>query len=290
MTQSVYDGLAVDYDSSTLRTPYFAYLNARYREILSEALWRFDSSSILDVGCGTGLFTRMISKRTTNYVGVDLSQEMLKEALLKTGAIGKAAETNFLRADASNLPFKIQSLGAVVSVGMVLPHLASYGQGLSEISRVLCKGGRFILEIDNKWSVDLLHYFADALTMGKVFSYGFSNLHQVSRYIHDEEYEWDPKQDELPSRQKILLHKISVGKLRRLLKAGSMWVEDSYGVHVATLFIPKNFPKEGDGVISTYLRLVEWLDRGLSRTYPFVYLGGSLVVVGKKEERIPSGF
>ncbi len=282
MTKSVYDTLALSYNSSTLQTPYFSHLNSRYREILAENLPHFYVSPILDLGCGTGLFMEEISRGTTHYIGVDLSRIMLGIAKIKSVEIGKAAEISLLRADASHLPFKANSVGGVVSVGMVLPHLHSYEEGLVEVSRIMRRAGQFLIEVDNKWSVDLIHYLADALTAGKIFSYGFSNLHQISRYLQQDEYEWDAKLDGVATERKITLHKISVGRLKVVLRTLDLRIDGFYAIHVATLFIPRDFPRNMNGPISRYLRSVEWLDRRLSRAYPFVYMGGSIIVIGKR--------
>ncbi len=284
MTQSVYDSVAVEYDSQTLQVPYFAHLNTRYKEILRENCPRLHLSPILDLGCGTGLYVEIICEGTTNYIGIDLSEEMLSKARLKSARIGRMASASFLRAEATFLPFKAETVSGLVSIGMVLPHLSSYEQGLTEISRVLRRGGVFLIEMDNKWSVDLAHYLVDALTAGKIFSYGFSGLQQISRYIQRDEYEWDARLDGLPADRKILLHKISISRLKQLLVSSGLLMENLYGVHVSTLFIPKEFPRDDDGLISSYVKLVEWLDTKLSRSYPFAYLGGSLIVVGKRVE------
>ncbi len=249
---------------------------------MTENLTQFFVSTILDLGCGTGLFMDVISKETTHYIGMDLSRKMLSIAKIKSAERGKAVERSFLRADASHLPFKANGIGGVVSVGMVLPHLRSYEEGLVEVSRILRKDGQFLIELDNKWSVDLIHYFADAVTAGKIFSYGFSNLHQITRYLQQDEYEWDAKLDAVATEGKITLHKISIGRLKLILRTLGMQVGGFYGIHVATLFIPKEFPKNKRGSRAAYLRSVEWLDRRLSRSFPFVYLGGSIIAVGKR--------
>lgn len=225
-----------------------------------------------------------ISKRTSHYVGLDVSSEMLGEAKAKSVEASWASVTSLVRADASNLPFKKESMGGIVSVGMVLSHLQFYERGLFEIARILCRDGRFLIELDNKWSVDLIHYFADVLTAGKIFSYGFSRTRELSRYIQRNEYEWDPCLDGIRIRQRVLLHKISLKRLKHILETFQMHMEGAYGIHFATLFMPKEFPRDADGVISVYLGLVEWLDGRLGHSYPFAYLGGSLIIIGKKQQ------
>ncbi len=283
MSRPLYDALAAGYESSLLQTPYFAHLNTRYREILCENISRLRLSSLLDIGCGTGLFTDVLVAGTRHYLGIDLSLGMLLGAKRKSREIGLAAKVSLVRADAAHLPFRSEAIGGLVSVGMVLPHLASYEQSLAEISRVLHRNGRFLAEFDNKWSVDFIHYLADALTGGRIFSYGFSSLRQMSRYIRQSEYEWDARRDGLPTQRGILLHKISLTRLVSLFRSSDLRPTGFYGVHFATLFIPHSFPRDNDGIIASYLRLVEWLDERLSQVAPFSFLGGSLIVVGKRE-------
>jgi ubiquinone/menaquinone biosynthesis C-methylase UbiE len=284
LSKSIYDAVASKYDSSTLRTPYFTHLQRRYREVLRENLHRLYVQPILDLGCGTGQFASIVLQASTHYVGVDISQEMLHQTRLKTKTSANAAGADLVRANAASLPFNTGAFGAVVSIGMVSAHLPSYEQGLSEVSRVIRGDGGFILEVDNKWSVDLVHYLADAATRGKIFSYGFSNRAQILNYILRDEYAWQASLDGLPTKQRLILHKISLRRLRQLMKQAGLRVESYHGIHIATLFVPKEFPGR-PGWSSAYLRLVEGVDRRLGRVKPFVYWGGSLIVIGKRDAK-----
>lgn len=57
------------------------------------------NADILDVGCGTGILSQLLSARYGSYVGVDFSQPMLQEAI-KRAKFNKLNRCSFLRDDA----------------------------------------------------------------------------------------------------------------------------------------------------------------------------------------------
>lgn len=82
---------------------------------------------ILDLGAGTGRFSRLLAQRA-RVVAFDLSPEMLRQSLEK----GDFAR---VRGDAHRLPFRSDSFDATVVV-MVLHQLADYRAALCEVARV----------------------------------------------------------------------------------------------------------------------------------------------------------
>ena len=82
---------------------------------------------VLDLGAGTGRFSRLFSE-TNDVVAVDPSREMLGLARGK-GPFG------MVRGDAHRLPFRVDSFDTTILV-MVLHHLADLRGALAEISRV----------------------------------------------------------------------------------------------------------------------------------------------------------
>lgn len=97
-------------------------------------------ATLLDVGCGMGILAEKTSGNTSLYVGVDISIERIKQCRQRI----KADKTFFVMADAARLPFKAASFNTVASIE-VIEHVADTGEFLKEISRVLTKGGVFIL-------------------------------------------------------------------------------------------------------------------------------------------------
>ena len=94
---------------------------------------------ILDLGCGRGEHLNFANPKN-KYIGIDNSLHKLKSATLKFNAF------SFIDADASRLPFKDGSFACVISV-YSLEHVTDLGRVLSEVSRVLKRGGIFALAL-----------------------------------------------------------------------------------------------------------------------------------------------
>ena len=77
-----YSGLADFYDMFMEDIPYAAWC-ARIREILRNR--GISDGLILELGCGTGTMTEMLSDAGYDMIGVDASEDMLAEAMEKRG-------------------------------------------------------------------------------------------------------------------------------------------------------------------------------------------------------------
>jgi ubiquinone/menaquinone biosynthesis C-methylase UbiE len=95
---------------------------------------------VLDVGCGTGGYLRILAPLVTPgpAVGIDLSETLIAQALQRTAA----DETNvsFRVANAYDLPFPDASFDRVVATQILL-HLADPWRAVTEMRRVLAPGG-----------------------------------------------------------------------------------------------------------------------------------------------------
>ena len=106
---------------------------------------------VLDVGCGTGILTRMVANAVGaegEAVGVDPSPEMIQEAKRCAAKAHNRAE--FHLGVIETLPFVDSSFDLVLS-SMMLHHLppALKTAGLQEVYRVLQPGGRLmVVDID----------------------------------------------------------------------------------------------------------------------------------------------
>lgn len=96
-------------------------------------------SIILDICCGTGDFTKLITKiyPRTRVIGVDFSENMLKLAKHKN------PKGVFMLADCLQLPFKEKEFN-YVTAGFGLRNIDDRTQAISEIYRVLDFGGQFL--------------------------------------------------------------------------------------------------------------------------------------------------
>jgi ubiquinone/menaquinone biosynthesis C-methylase UbiE len=103
---------------------------------------------VLDVGCGTGDFLRLLAPILApgNAVGVDLSETMISEA--RSRADASAPNISFRVGSVQELPFANGSFDRVIATQLLL-HVPDPWSGLAEMSRVLAHGGLIsIRELD----------------------------------------------------------------------------------------------------------------------------------------------
>jgi SAM-dependent methyltransferase len=103
---------------------------------------------VLDVGCGTGLATHLLSvlRRAGHVMGVDVSRAMLRVAE-KTRPTGSTAELAV--GEAERLFLRDERFDAVV-MGQVLAYLPDPELGLAEARRVLRPGGRIVVSCQRR--------------------------------------------------------------------------------------------------------------------------------------------
>ena len=104
---------------------------------------------VLELGCGTGLFTRKVFVATgAQIIATDLSQELLDEAKRKF------PEGDFRFADAMNLDFEKDSFDVVF--GSSILHHLDMKKSLAEINKVLKPGGRMVFAEPNMINPQIL--------------------------------------------------------------------------------------------------------------------------------------
>ncbi len=100
------------------------------------------NESVIDIGCGTGEFSRFFSNE--QYIGIDVDEKNIQYAK-------KHYLKSFIVADAKQLPFGDHVFDKVLIVG-VLHHLGGEEceQVVREIKRVLKNGGKALIMEDTK--------------------------------------------------------------------------------------------------------------------------------------------
>ncbi|MFP4628993.1 MAG: class I SAM-dependent methyltransferase [Halobacteriales archaeon] len=91
-------------------------IDRREKAVVFDALGTVEGRSVLDIAAGTGRFSVALADRGAEVVSVDISQAMLGQAREKTRARSLAGTINFLRGDASALPFPDDAFDAVVAM------------------------------------------------------------------------------------------------------------------------------------------------------------------------------
>ena len=121
---------AESYDSvAALQRSVGQQLLAQLPATISSARW-------LDLGCGTGYFSRALGERfpTSQGVAMDIAEGMLRHAMPLGGA------QQFIAGDAERLPLREASCDLLFS-SLALQWCANFQAVLSEAERVLCPGG-----------------------------------------------------------------------------------------------------------------------------------------------------
>jgi len=105
----------------------------------------------LDVGCGNGRHAEALADRADAVVGVDLSRELLREAVARARERGYHGTTSFVHGDAASLPIATDAVGLAVYVATVhhLPSREARTRSLDELARVLAPGGTALV---SAWS------------------------------------------------------------------------------------------------------------------------------------------
>jgi len=92
---------------------------------------------VLDLGCGSGVFTDLLSRRGLDASGLDISPKLLELARKKYSAL------TFIEGDVEALPFPDASVDGILLSGLV-HHLPDVSRCAAEVHRVLKPAGRFM--------------------------------------------------------------------------------------------------------------------------------------------------
>lgn len=138
------DGTYIEYAKLTLQD--FTSASEERRNLLVNELANVEVKRVLDVGCGAGLQLLPFAENKDSFcVGIDIGEEVgeVGNAIFRERGLEKKGE--FLRSIGEELPFSDESFDVVIC-RVALPYMDNR-KALSEMSRVLCPGGKFFLKI-----------------------------------------------------------------------------------------------------------------------------------------------
>jgi ubiquinone/menaquinone biosynthesis C-methylase UbiE len=95
---------------------------------------------VLDVGCGSGLFSSMAAKAGADVTGIDASEALIAEAKLRDPAV------KFMTGEMEELPFAADTFDVVCGFNS-FQYAASTENALTEAKRVLRDGGKLAVMI-----------------------------------------------------------------------------------------------------------------------------------------------
>jgi ubiquinone/menaquinone biosynthesis C-methylase UbiE len=95
----------------------------------------------LDLGCGDGFFTHLLSELCSDVVGIDLVE-------YSTWRSHTQLKSNFIVSDARKIPSRSRSIDAVLMLSL-LEHVPNWRIIILEVSRVLRNDGIVIIQLPN---------------------------------------------------------------------------------------------------------------------------------------------
>lgn len=111
---------------------------------LTELLPNLADRRVLDAGCGSGVYTAKIAERGADVVGVDISEQMVREAQ------NRAPDAEFRQANLGEpLEFIEDSSVDVVLCQHVFSHLEELSTPLAEFARILSEDGVLVVSTHN---------------------------------------------------------------------------------------------------------------------------------------------
>ncbi len=172
--QSFYQDIAGRYEDTRYQTRYGRLHRILHYACLETLLQNISrDGQVLEVACGTGHTTRLLSGLGFRHIACDLTSEMM------AAAQHDDSHTSYLRADAFSLPVANDSCDIVVSTRFL--HLFSMAQQrevLSEMMRVLKPGGILLVDFDNlyaRWLYAIPHVLYNLLRYRRLAPYSVYN-------------------------------------------------------------------------------------------------------------------
>ena len=146
MQRASFDTWTEKYDS-WFESPVGRYVKKYEAELLLELLSPQPGEIILDVGCGSGLFTEMVLACGAKVTGIDVSLPMLAKAVDRTDA----EHFSGVCGDMCALPFADNSFTKVFSM-TAIEFVEDGQQVIRELERVSEKGGLLVVTTLNSLS------------------------------------------------------------------------------------------------------------------------------------------
>lgn len=131
-------------EETSTREDYVLYLRHLFAyEFACETLSR--DWTVLEIGCGEGYGSSLLSKHVRKVVALDVKEEVLEAARRKYGS----ATCSFQPYDGKNIPFESDSFDSCV-LFQVIEHVEDDKSLISEVHKVLRKEGVLILTTPNR--------------------------------------------------------------------------------------------------------------------------------------------
>jgi SAM-dependent methyltransferase len=232
------------------------------------------SPRALDAGCGTGFQTAILLGLGYETIGVDVSAGLLGVARHRLAGAG------FLQGDLQALPCRDAAFEVAVSCGSTFSFLADPARALQEVARTLRPGGSLFLEVEHRWSLDLLWRLASSVT-GDPLGYEVAPAGARRAFCRPlASGIWIDYPGYPP------LRLFTRPEIARLITAAGLVPIRWWGIHSVTNLVPSTVshrPRLGRTLGRLY-RMLTWIDRRLMGTPLGRGAANSLVVLARKPD------
>ncbi|AFL80036.1 ubiquinone/menaquinone biosynthesis methyltransferase [Aequorivita sublithincola DSM 14238] len=173
--EQMFDTISEEYDG--LNRVISLGSDIKWRKKVIKMVAEKNPKTILDIATGTGDLAIQFAENSSaeKIIGLDLSEGMLSVARKKVSGKPISEKIEFIQADSEALPFEDNSFDAI-TVSFGIRNFENLEKGLSEILRVLKKGGIFVIletSVPSKFPFKQGYHFYSKNVLplvGKVFS------------------------------------------------------------------------------------------------------------------------
>lgn len=173
--EQMFDTISENYDG--LNRVISLGSDVKWRKKVIKMVAEVKPKTILDIATGTGDLAIQFAENTSaeKIVGLDISEGMLSVARKKVSGKDISHKIEFVQADSEALPFENDTFDAI-TVSFGIRNFENLEKGLSEILRVLKKGGLFVIletSVPAKFPFKQGYYFYSKNILplvGKLFS------------------------------------------------------------------------------------------------------------------------
>jgi ubiquinone/menaquinone biosynthesis C-methylase UbiE len=289
LVAQIFNEMADEYDN--LKDPWYSYTFGEIERVLRHHFRPGPSGQskpvALDIGCGTGIQSLVLAELGYHVEGVDIADELIAIAERKLRA-ARFADARFQHADAENLPFRDHIADVVNCCGPTLSFIPRWRTALCEIARCLKPGGKLLLEVEGKWTLDMFWEVINAL-IGNRLGYDTSLKDALRQFLppwtvgHHIQYSFARE-----SGQPVVmpLKLFTPGELRRELASLDLVVIRRWGLHFITNLLPSPILHRADAppLIRSVFRRLAQFERLVYEAWPFNALGCSLLILAEKME------
>ena len=166
--------------------------------VILKLIWNIKGKNILDLGCGQGYFSRIMTKQDAVVTGIDLSKDLIKIANQRNQE--QELDIKYFISDASNLKDLEDDNFDIVVSNLAFMDIENIYNTIKECSRVLKTNGKIIFSLvnpifgiserskDNDWYyLKLIKYKTNSTITNENRGYNFKTTHYhrpVGYYIN----------------------------------------------------------------------------------------------------------